>query len=724
MKLLSLNFKSWALAASLTLAAPFGTMAQNVSNTFDRNIPTECRDKLKGFAQAGHQIRCVAFPPAGGNRWTLVSDQGFFNRGVPQECHEKMIELRNAGHRILCVAYPPAGGNSWSIVTNKSFFNRGIPQECHEKMIAFKNNGDNPIWVAFPPAGGNRWSVITSKGAFFNRGIPQECHDKMREFSSAGHRVRSVAFPRQGGNRWTITTNKGFFNRGVPDECHRVMRAMTHCLGSAIRMVAYDSDQNGFVVISNADPMGVEAVLQDANDENNALLSLDTFHDKLKAEFEGRVGKYAYVIRYGNAVRSAANGWKRTASNPPAQKFSIYDRFNPASVSKTITALAVLHALEAKNLSVHSLIHPYLPKSWSIPASVKEITFAEVLRHRSGFRNATYGSGYDTYAGLKAIVAAGVNEADKGYDYENVNYALARILVAYLDGYQGSFLSVLEPVATAQRFNDYLNKHIFGPIGVTPVLCKPDENEETRFYPYPAGNSQGTTYGDWTLKAGGAGIHVSIAELSILLDRLSSSQTILSTSMREQMDQIHLGWDKTGSTDKGKYRSKGGYFPGSWNGGAELRSIIMKFENGIEVAAVYNGYKLKDEYGVGGAVIRAYEDSWFSVPKLSFKRLPGGSEILTFQGLKGHHYRVQRSEDLKHWRDVKTLFGQDNEVQVSLDTGLNPRNARIGMFRVLVTPGEPLIPGLDLDLDLVPVERPGIPPLKIPVVVGEGLLRR
>lgn len=64
---------------------------------FARDIPEECREKLSNYALAGHKILCVAFPPNGGNRWTIVTDKTFFNRNVPQECHEKMQKMKMAG---------------------------------------------------------------------------------------------------------------------------------------------------------------------------------------------------------------------------------------------------------------------------------------------------------------------------------------------------------------------------------------------------------------------------------------------------------------------------------------------------------------------------------------------------------------------------------------------------------------------------------------------------
>jgi hypothetical protein len=41
--------------------------------------------------------------------------------------------------------------------------------------------------------------------------------------------------------------------------------------------------------------------------------------------------------------------------------------------------------------------------------------------------------------------------------------------------------------------------------------------------------------------------------------------------------------------DGGHARGKGGYFPVSWNGGAELNSVIVSFDSGVTAMLVING---------------------------------------------------------------------------------------------------------------------------------------
>ncbi len=83
---------------------------------FNRNIPDECHHKMEDFSTAGDDVTWVAFPPGGGNRWSIVTKNGaFLNRNIPDECHQKMQDLSKGGAKIVRVAFPPQGGNAWSI---------------------------------------------------------------------------------------------------------------------------------------------------------------------------------------------------------------------------------------------------------------------------------------------------------------------------------------------------------------------------------------------------------------------------------------------------------------------------------------------------------------------------------------------------------------------------------------------------------------------------------
>src|SRR6185503_3474023 len=118
---------------------------------------------------------------------------------------------------------------------------------------------------------------------------------------------------------------------------------------------------------------------------------LRRFADGIEASLQGRVAKYGFEVRRGRSVIRRAEGPKRTAFDPPASSFTALDRFNPASVSKVVTAVATLQLLTKKAVSLDDPVYTYLPPDWQIPANNRTITFREVIRHRSGLSGTVAG---------------------------------------------------------------------------------------------------------------------------------------------------------------------------------------------------------------------------------------------------------------------------------------------------------------------------------------------
>ncbi len=169
----------------------------------------------------------------------------------------------------------------------------------------------------------------------------------------------------------------------------------------------------------------------------------------------------------------------------------------------------MLQLLEKNNLTIEDKIWTHLPVGWIIPNSVKQISFRQILRHTSGIRNDP-GEANDN---IRTVIENGINLSDtaSGCDgsaeicYRNINYAMCRILIAYLDGYRLvtiPYNNSIEEVIIAKRFSDYMQHHIFDTPGIKDVSFAPLANAGALFYPFPAGTYHGTNFGDWTLTGG------------------------------------------------------------------------------------------------------------------------------------------------------------------------------------------------------------------------------
>ena len=342
--------------------------------------------------------------------------------------------------------------------------------------------------------------------------------------------------------------------------------------------------------------------------------SLDKFSDNIKeAMKEEEYVKYGFELRHGLRVIQVAKGPARTQADPPKKDFTVFRRFNPASVAKTPTSVSTLQLLAKNNLSVDTKIHIYLPNNWNIPSAVKTISFAELMNHTSGFRKKE-GQLY-TYEGIKELVENGIKMENKSYDYDNTNYALLRILVASLDGYSNWTTS--PGPGSAARFINYVNAHVFNPLGIYDVKYKATGSAPTLFYKYPPGDAKGTSYGDFTLKPGSAGSHVSIHELAKFCSAVFQGILIDSATLTTMKSQSlgFTGYPK--AKDKSTLYAKGGYFPAAKNKGAELNSALVHSDTGVCAMMVINGDKKATDI-----LKQAYEDAFVKNSTIKIRNKP------------------------------------------------------------------------------------------------------
>jgi CubicO group peptidase (beta-lactamase class C family) len=585
---------------------------------FNRNIPDECHQKMRDFAAAGDDIAWVAFPPGGGNRWSVVTKSGaFFNRNIPDECHQQMQNLSQNGAKIVCVAFPPAGGNSWSIVNDHgAFFNRNIPDECHQQMQNLSQNGAKIVCVAFPPQGGNSWSVVNDHGAFFNRNIPDECHQQMQILSQNGAKILCVAFPKQGGNRWSVVNNQGgFFNRNIPDECHMMMGYLSGLYGH-MKIVAFDADGDGWSVTSAA------TLNEKICDSTRCVLIRDVFNN-LRTALDGKAVGYACTVGSG-WITSFSHGQARTNANSPAHIFLPSTKIPVASVSKVVTTLAAIRVLAKNNLTLDSTIGGHLPGDWQLDSHVAAITFKQLLSHRSGIKD--YGNNSQDYATLKTFFTQPVditkhqtcqgsgvqnppnpiNPNDKSPCYSNYNFSIFRILLPWIDGFVDDPPNRAAKLAAA--YVKLVEQHVFEPVGATGVDTKPPTSgpQASAYafsYKFP-GSASGHDWGDDSLGSGAAGWYLAIDDIAKVLNSLNKNDgKILTSGQLTDMQSTPLGWDTM--TDGTGYRwvEKNG----GWGfGDTSISTSIALFGPGVFGALFINSDQTPNNPGAATILHDAY----------------------------------------------------------------------------------------------------------------------
>jgi CubicO group peptidase (beta-lactamase class C family) len=327
---------------------------------------------------------------------------------------------------------------------------------------------------------------------------------------------------------------------------------------------------------------------------------LASYADKLEARLKNRSVGYSFTVTGGNGnlMVSRAGGDARRAPDS-ARKMTADDKFNVASVSKTITAAAVMKLLNQKNITVDTAVRAYLPPNWKIGPAFETVTFRNLLTHNSGIRC----EAEVTYANLKACVEKGINPPSKAtQSYNNSNYALFRLIIPRLSGYPilpGIEESKLAAMY-ANQYADYVRKNVFAPIGLSGIDLKPAASSPALAYQFPSPVQAGESFGDMTETSASRGWNMSSKQLAIFLHNLLYTEKIVPRTVSQLMKSEQLGLWKAKATDARLLDYEhGGYYPGNRNGG-EMNTLIANFPNGVNVAIIVNS-----QFGPGMSIADA-----------------------------------------------------------------------------------------------------------------------
>jgi CubicO group peptidase (beta-lactamase class C family) len=158
------------------------------------------------------------------------------------------------------------------------------------------------------------------------------------------------------------------------------------------------------------------------------------------------------VIKGGRLVKAEGYGLANVELNVPATKETV---FEIGSISKQITAAAIMLLVEEGKINTNDKISKYLPTA---PESWKNVTVRHLLTHTSGIKSYTGLSGFELTKRLKRdefIKAIGMHplefEPGERYNYSNSGYNLLGFIIE---------------AASGESYWDFLQKRIFKPLGM------------------------------------------------------------------------------------------------------------------------------------------------------------------------------------------------------------------------------------------------------------------
>lgn len=210
------------------------------------------------------------------------------------------------------------------------------------------------------------------------------------------------------------------------------------------------------------------------------------------------------------------------------------DLYGIGSISKTITAAAVMKLCDMELLELDQQVLEYLPEFAMADERYKQITVRMLLNHSSGLagmtdNNAQLLDDNSTYAHdmlLKKLRTQKLkHEPGSRSIYCNDGYTLAEILI--------------EKVSN-MSYAEFINKYLCKPLGLTDILTPESDFDRERLVPISFGNL--SVKGETLNLIGSGGIYASAEELCLFSQIFMDDNKILSEeSKRAMMEFEHIG---------------------------------------------------------------------------------------------------------------------------------------------------------------------------------------
>jgi CubicO group peptidase (beta-lactamase class C family) len=344
---------------------------------------------------------------------------------------------------------------------------------------------------------------------------------------------------------------------------------------------------------------------------DNKQFDVDKFETYLRSKLDGNAVGYTFVIyQNGKYLRSGNYGYAVLKKDDPnildiGDPLRPETRMNIASVTKTITATAVLKAIQDKmvdgypNLTINSPINNFLPPNWTRGPGVATLTFKELMSQYSGmFDN----GGFTDIKSLRAWIKSGVTRPKTAYKYINGNLAIFRIILPYMLAseetrkawnYQAQFDDNSLNSAVSVRYKQLVRDLVLTPSELKNIDMKYGSYAPTRWY-NQANNANGYADTDWTLTGGGGGWVMSAYELAQFMAHLRYDDKLLKPVTRKSMDDNMLGWEDPAAWKQfqGKYGNYLGHGGGLSYGKPEtlvgMNSVIINYPSGIQGVLLIN----------------------------------------------------------------------------------------------------------------------------------------
>ena len=323
------------------------------------------------------------------------------------------------------------------------------------------------------------------------------------------------------------------------------------------------------------------------------------------------IGYVAQLHQHGAALFT--NTWqyaRRPQENPNGSELWTQDvPMHLASVSKLMTAMAMMvlfldHKLDGvprRRGPIIQRIHPwedaaistYLPDYWQTGPNIENITFLDLLQHTSGLSTPPIPVNFGS---IQSAIATGSFTLGT-YNYQNVNYALCRILLPVINGDidQGADQSIWDS-KTQTAYATYVQDKVFAPSNVGGATLVAQPNFALAYGGDPTDMALGwDSGGNLAPSCGCDGWHLSVNQLLDVMGEFRRGGGILPSVDAQAMLDHGIGVDPLTtnlaplpaalSTPAGNVYCK----PGDWhNNGQDLQTLAYFLPEDMELVVFVN----------------------------------------------------------------------------------------------------------------------------------------
>ncbi|WP_224247267.1 serine hydrolase [Hyalangium gracile] len=302
---------------------------------------------------------------------------------------------------------------------------------------------------------------------------------------------------------------------------------------------------------------------------------------------DGKAMGYSYaIVEAGQMTTSGGVGYARAPyeSSAPGVAMTASTRVHQASVSKPITATAMMYLVQNNGISLDAPFYPYVSSRWpGAAAGVNQVTLRQLLTHRSGMAGWGY-CGDDFNASMAQLLATPlVSTPGSTQAYSNGNFCLLRAVIEAISG---------------MDYVTFVRTNILQPMGITAMSCMPDAVNPTLYYAYGAQSPGYLWTTDYTSQCGAYGWYASANDLAKFLIGIQNN-TVLSASTAQLMRSQQLGWWGAGTLGGAASHHNGAWLTGDGRGS---NTGIVLLPNGVAAVLLSNTHG----FDIIGSVIEAY----------------------------------------------------------------------------------------------------------------------